>query len=194
MRVISTTYMGATDRRALDLLVDKGAEVKVSYDTRRTRLHAKAWLFHRDTGFSTAYIGSSNLSAAAQLDGLEWNVRVSAVDAPRILHKFGGTFDTYWEDPEFISYRGTEDERIQFDAAVRRERDQDGDGQISFFDIKPYPFQQEILERLDDSEIETGGEDAYQRRRYDLCAECYRDYIRNPIGRDLTASMDFSPN
>ncbi|ARA92867.1 hypothetical protein AWN76_006615 [Rhodothermaceae bacterium RA] len=149
VRVITTVYLGATDRRALDELVRMGAEVKVSYDTRRTRLHAKAWLFHRETGFSTAYIGSSNLSAAAQLDGLEWNVRVSAIDAPQILHKFEATFDTYWEDPEFVPYHATGEDRRRFDAATRREQGGEDDTALSFFDIRPYPFQQEILERLE---------------------------------------------
>jgi len=55
LRVLTTTYIGATERKALDRLVTMGAQVKVSYETHTTRLHAKAWLFHRRTGFSTAY-------------------------------------------------------------------------------------------------------------------------------------------
>lgn len=48
LRVLTTTYMGATDRTALDRLVrDFGAHVNVNYETQSTRLHAKAWLFRR---------------------------------------------------------------------------------------------------------------------------------------------------
>jgi len=83
LRVITTTYMGATERIALDRLVrDFGAEVKIQYDSVRTRLHAKAWLFRRDTGFNTSYVGSSNLSRSAMLEGVEWNVRLSSVATP----------------------------------------------------------------------------------------------------------------
>jgi HKD family nuclease len=77
LRIITTVYTGSTERRALDWLVSIGAAVKVSYDTRTTRLHAKAWLFERLTGFSTAFIGSSNLTHSAMLDGVEWNVRLA---------------------------------------------------------------------------------------------------------------------
>ena len=66
-------------RRALASL---GADVRVSYDLSTTRLHAKAWLFHRRSGFSTAYVGSSNLTHSAQVTGLEWNVRASARSQP----------------------------------------------------------------------------------------------------------------
>ncbi|MDN5760071.1 MAG: phospholipase D-like domain-containing protein, partial [Tomitella sp.] len=80
LRVITTTYVGATERRALDVLVrEYGAQVKVRYEEARTRLHAKAWMFRRDSGFDTGYVGSSNLSRSAMLDGLEWNVRISGV-------------------------------------------------------------------------------------------------------------------
>ena len=79
--------MGASDKRAIDELQKMGAKVKVSYDTRRTRLYAKAWLFHRNTGYSTAYVGSSNLSASAQTEGLEWNVRISNIESPHLIQK-----------------------------------------------------------------------------------------------------------
>ena len=87
LRVLTTVYTGATEPRALEVLRDLGAQIRVSYDTQRTRLHAKAWLFHRDSGYSTAVVGSSNLSGAAILDGLEWNVRLSNVkQGQRYIH------------------------------------------------------------------------------------------------------------
>ncbi len=105
LRVLTTTYMGATDRTALDRLVrDFGAQVKINYETQSTRLHAKAWLFRRLTGYDTAYVGSSNLSRAALLDGLEWNVKLAGSHTPELLAKFEATFDSYWEDPSFVSY------------------------------------------------------------------------------------------
>ena len=105
IRVVTTTYIGGTEREALDRLVREfGAQVKVQYDAARTRLHAKAWLFRRATGFDTAYVGSSNLSTSALLDGVEWNVRLSKQATPALLHKFEATFDSYWNSSEFETY------------------------------------------------------------------------------------------
>jgi superfamily II DNA or RNA helicase/HKD family nuclease len=151
LRVITTTYIGATERRALDRLVELGAHVKVSYETRMTRLHAKAWLFHRDTGYSTAYVGSSNLSKSALLDGLEWNVRLSEVEQSHLLDTFRATFDEYWEDPAFESYDPTDAaQRARLDEALAAE----GSGptdlpiQLTSLDVRPWGYQREILDEL----------------------------------------------
>ncbi len=146
VRVITTVYMGASDKEAIDALQKMGANVKVSYDTRRTRLHAKAWLFHRNTGYSTAYVGSSNLSASAQTDGLEWNVRISNIESPHLIQKFEASFESYWNSEEFKSYEGSEDEKKVLGAALNQETTIDFNQ--AFFDIKPYEFQKEILEKL----------------------------------------------
>jgi superfamily II DNA or RNA helicase/HKD family nuclease len=151
LRVITTTYIGATESRALDRLVELGAHVKVSYETRMTRLHAKAWLFHRDTGYSTAYVGSSNLSKSALLDGLEWNVRLSEVEQSHLLDTFRATFDEYWEDPAFESYDPTDSaQRARLDEALAAE----GSGptdlpiQLTSLDVRPWGYQREILDEL----------------------------------------------
>jgi hypothetical protein len=156
LRVLTTVYLGATDRKALDWLVERGAQVRVSTDTRRTRLHAKAWLFHRASGTSTAYIGSSNLSAPALLDGLEWNVRLAALETPAMLRKFEGTFEAYWEEGEFEPYAATPEQRDRLDHQLSLARGVDpaaaaGSGAATapvWFDLRPYAYQREMLDAL----------------------------------------------
>jgi hypothetical protein len=52
----------------------------------------------------------------------------------------------------------------------------------------------EILERLDDSEREEISQSAYQRRRFDLCSDCHREYVKNPLSVDAAAKLGFSEN
>ncbi len=149
LRVITTVYTGSTERKALDWLVEIGAQVKVSYDTQSTRLHAKAWLFRRATGYSTAYIGSSNLSKSALLDGVEWNVRLSQVGSPDVLDKFTATFEGYWASPEYEAYSADEVNAVRLDRALRATRAEVLDAPLAFLDVTPWPHQTEILEKLD---------------------------------------------
>lgn len=151
LKIITTSYMGATDPKAVTELAKlPGAQVKISYDTSRTRLHAKAYIFRRNTGFTTAYVGSSNLSNPAISSGLEWNVKISRADQPDTLNKVEATFETYWNQPEFEDY--SPDEQAKLVAAIQHEKGRDsqqGLGAVSYsFDITPYPYQQRILDRL----------------------------------------------
>lgn len=152
LRVVTTTYRGATEQRAVDELVTKyGAEVRIRYETASTRLHAKAWLFRRNSGFDTGYVGSSNLSRSAMVDGLEWNVRISSVATPALTRKFEATFDTYWDDPAFKQY----DPESDSDLLDRALREAGGQGTsrdaltVSGLDVRPYPHQERILEALE---------------------------------------------
>ncbi len=151
-RVVTTTYIGGTEREALDRLVrDYGAEVKVQYDAARTRLHAKAWLFHRSTGFDTAYVGSSNLSTSALLEGVEWNVRLANSATPSLMQKFKATFDSYWNSSEFEDYDPDRD-RDRLDDALneasgRRQSDRVTIS-LSGLQVNAFPYQQEMLDAL----------------------------------------------
>jgi superfamily II DNA or RNA helicase/HKD family nuclease len=148
-RLLTTVFSGTTEVEAIDRLARlPGVEVRISYDVRRTRLHAKAWLFRRDTGLSTAYVGSANLTATALGGGQEWMVKVSAADLPQVIDKFEGTFDSLWQDPEFEAYDPTNAEaRSRLKAALGAERSSPS-LLTSLVALRPHPFQEEILERL----------------------------------------------
>ena len=155
-RIITTTYMGATDRKAIDRLVEEyGAEVKISYQGDSTRLHAKAWLFHRNTGMSTGYVGSSNLSSAALTDGLEWNVRISSPITPGLIRQFEGLFESYWKSGDFTLYTATDQEKQELDTALakaditgRKSKGLEYDIDSSLLDVHPFPHQARMLEEM----------------------------------------------
>lgn len=145
LRVLTTTYTGSTERRALDQLSELGAEIRVSYDVSTTRLHAKAWVFRRQSRFSTVYVGSSNLTHSAQVTGLEWNVRVAAARNPDIVAKFSAVFESYWEGGNFAPY-----DAAQFEDELRRAGRHDTGPQVvlSPLELRPEPFQARLLELI----------------------------------------------
>ena len=182
LRIITTTYLGATERKALDRLVrDFAAQVRIQYDTQRTRLHAKAWLFRRNSGFDTAYVGSSNLSRAALLDGVEWNVRLSTVATPAILHKARATFDSYWADPSFEAYDPDRDRDRLDDALAEASGHRTHDRvtiSLSGLQVRPFPFQAEMLESLEVAR------DVHDRHRNLLVAA-------TGTGKTVVAALDY---
>ncbi len=148
LKIITTSYMGATDLKAVQFLSElKNTEIKVSYNTENERLHAKAYLFLRNTGFDTGYIGSSNMSRSALTNGLEWNVKITSLEVNQLMSKFKKTFDTYWEDKEFETFiKEKHSEKLR--KALKAEKHTISDGFSTYFDIKPFPFQEEVLEKL----------------------------------------------
>lgn len=144
LRVLTTIYTGSTEAAALEELQQMGAQVRVSYDTGTTRLHAKAWLFHRAQGLSTGYIGSSNLTHSAQVTGLEWNLRVSAVRNRTVLERMQALFDSCWDSGDFVNF-----DPVVFKDAIKR---QGPDGCTSVLlpgiELELKPFQERLLELI----------------------------------------------
>jgi len=150
LRVLTTTYTGATEIQALDELARlPGCQLKVSLDGRRTRLHAKAWLFRRKSGFGSAYVGSANLSGAALMRGLEWTVKFTERGQSELFGRANAHFETLWDDNEFQHYDPTNvTHRHALNEALKREAGDDIVARPTFFDLEPKTYQQEMLDQL----------------------------------------------
>ena len=147
LKVITTTYMKATDFDAIKKLSElKNTEIKITYDETSERLHAKAYIFLRKTGFDTAYVGSSNLSEQALDTGAEWNVKVTQVEQPRMLKTIRDAFEASWWAEGYETFVAGDD-----DDKLKRALGEEVDNGIDFSMLKlimPFDYQQEILERL----------------------------------------------
>lgn len=148
LKVITTTYMQATDFEAIKLLATlKNTEIKITYDNTSERLHAKAYIFIRKTNFDTAYVGSSNLSEQALDTGAEWNIKITKAEQPRMMETIKRAFEASWNAEGYETFiTGEDDERLKI--ALGKSPD-------NFIDlsnlknlIRPFDYQQEILERL----------------------------------------------
>jgi superfamily II DNA or RNA helicase/HKD family nuclease len=182
LRVITTTYMGATQPRALDELVRAGAQVRVAYDADRTKLHAKSWILHRPGGLTTAFLGSSNVSFTALHQGLEWNVRLSEGDAASLVDRMRATFESYWGDDAFEPYDpATDSDRLE-QALGRQKRSRSGRPALGTgyvpFDVQPLRHQVRMLEQL-----------RVQRERHDR----HRNLLvaATGTGKTVMAALDF---
>jgi superfamily II DNA or RNA helicase/HKD family nuclease len=184
IRLLTTTYIGATDFRAIQELARlPNVEIRISLDGRRRRLHAKAWLFQRDNGFSSVYVGSANLSGPALEDGIEWTVKLSEVEAPHIVGRFRGAFDSLWCDEEFELFRADDEDlcrrvKLSLDHA-RQAPGHTNAAQPVFFDLRPHPYQRATLDRLEAERIDRG---------------FFRNLVVAPTGtgKTLIAAFDFA--
>ncbi|MCE2959355.1 MAG: DUF3427 domain-containing protein [Luteolibacter sp.] len=149
LRVITTTYLGASDPTAIRQISElSNTEIKINYDTKHSRLHAKAYFIHRDSGLSCAFIGSANLSHAAMTSGLEWTVKLPSTELPDLYRRCEAEFSSYWENPSFVKF--TADNFDKLVAATKHEKGifSDQSTILTVFKIQPFDYQSAILENL----------------------------------------------
>lgn len=146
LRIATTSYMGATDVKAIEKLLElPNTEVRVSYDTKRTRLHAKAYLFHRESGFGSAYVGSANISKVAHDDGLEWTAKVSQYETRHLWEQAVATFENHWlDEKEFQECKDKDLDTLRNAIAIERKDDRDK-ASVTYFDFRPFGYQEAIL-------------------------------------------------
>ena len=142
LRVLTTTYTGSTERRALDELAASGPTCG-SRTTRHTRLHAKAWLFHRRVGVLD---GLHRLVEPHPL-GAGGRARVERAGrrpaTPTWWRRCRRRSTAYWESGDF---RPTT--RRSSTGRRRPAQHRHGPTVLSPIELRPEPFQERLLEQI----------------------------------------------
>jgi superfamily II DNA or RNA helicase len=127
--------------------------------------------------------GAGNLSGPALEDGIEWTVKLSEVEAPHIVERFRGAFDSLWCDEEFEAFR-PDDEAFSRRVKQSLEYARQGPGRRDsglpvFFDLRPHPYQQATLDQLEAERIDRG---------------YFRNLVVAPTGtgKTLVAAFDYN--
>ncbi len=151
LRIATTTYTGASDFKALEKLLQlPNTEIRVAYDNHDTRHHAKAYLFYRETGFSTAYIGSANLSSPAMSVGLEWTVKLTESTMPHLWDRARYAFLQSWDDDKRFERLTKADLPRLKDAleAAKSAKSSPLSGELPYFTLEPHHYQEIALDAI----------------------------------------------
>lgn len=150
LRLLVGDYMNVTEPNALVRLLDLEGDVEIRvFNCNGKTFHPKAYLFFDKSGNGIAYVGSSNLTAQALTDGIEWNCRIissrNRQEFSDVVNAFNNLF--YHPSTQPLSFEWIE--------AYRERRGQEPSWNI---DLKPealpsipepHEIQQEALEKLE---------------------------------------------
>jgi HKD family nuclease/diadenosine tetraphosphate (Ap4A) HIT family hydrolase len=100
VRLLTGDYLGITDPDALLRLLDLTGNTQLRvFESAGTSFHPKSYILYQDDQAATAFVGSSNLSATALQNGIEWNYRVVTSRDPSGLNDVVRGFAKLWEHP-----------------------------------------------------------------------------------------------
>ena len=110
LRILTGDYLDTTDPDALLLLLDLDGNIERRvYETRGIPgfspvrpFHPKAYVFHHRDGSGAAFVGSSNLSAAALTFAVEWNYRIISSRDVAGFVEVEEAFETLFHSPATV--------------------------------------------------------------------------------------------
>lgn len=111
VRVLTGDYFSVTEPTALRSILDlnqashpsdagQGALELRAYETVGTSFHPKAYIVSASERGGVAFVGSSNLTRTALVDGIEWNYRVVHSADRRGFTELTEGFEALWRSPQ----------------------------------------------------------------------------------------------
>ena len=101
VQILTSNYLNITEPSALYLLRDQlGSKVDIRiFESENVAFHPKTYIFI-GSGHGEIYVGSSNISKTALVDGVEWNYRLLSRREPEDYQEFITNFDRLFSQAE----------------------------------------------------------------------------------------------